>query len=70
MTAPMVRVVVHEDTETLATTVSRDIDGEYYVLPEALVVAFEVARDKFELAAAAISKHIEDNGLEPDEEEL
>ncbi len=68
MTA-FIRVVVHEDTETLTTTVSRDIDGEYYELPEALVVAFEEARDRFDAAAETISKYIENNGLEPRYEE-
>jgi len=69
VTAPTVRVAVHEDTETLTTTVSRDIDDEYYELPEALVVAFEEARDRFDAAADAISKYIENNRLEPRYEE-
>jgi hypothetical protein len=65
MTSSMVRVEVHEDTETLATTVSRDIDDGFYELPETLVVEFEEARDRFDAAADAISKYIAINGLEP-----
>lgn len=64
MTA-FIRVAVDEDTETLATQVSRDCPDGFYELPEVLVVAFEEARDKFDAAAEAIGMYIETNGLEP-----
>jgi hypothetical protein len=64
-----IRVAVDEDTETLATQVSRDCPNGFYELSEALVVAFEVARDRFDGAAEAIGTYIESNGLEPRYEE-
>lgn len=69
MTAQLIRVEVHEDTETLATTVSRDITDGFYELPEFLVVRFEIARTDFEKASKEITDYIESNGLEPRYEE-
>lgn len=65
----LIRVAVHEDTETLATQVSRDCSDSFYELPEDLVVAFEAARDRFEAASAAIGAYIATNELEPRYEE-
>ncbi|GAA2623865.1 hypothetical protein GCM10010399_63940 [Dactylosporangium fulvum] len=66
-----VKVEVHEDTETLHTSVSRDCSDDYYEIPEHLVVAYETTRAAHETAADAIVAYIEANGLEPryDDEE-
>jgi hypothetical protein len=48
MTTPTVRVTVRKDTETLMTTVSRDIDGEYYELSEH---GLRYPADAYELAS-------------------
>ncbi len=66
-----VKVEVHEDTETLHTSVSRDCGDDWYEVPEALVVAYETTQAAHEAAAAAIVGFIEANGLEPryDEED-
>lgn len=63
--ALLVQVEVHEDTETLATSVSRDVFDDFYEIPEPLVVAFEEARAALTAAELAISGYIEVNGLEP-----
>jgi effector-binding domain-containing protein len=66
-----IKVEIHEDTETLHTSVSRDCDDEYYEIPEHLVVAYEATWGAHEAAVAAIVGYIEANGLEPrsDDEE-
>lgn len=61
----MVQVEVHEDTETLHTSVSRDVDDDFYELPEDLVTRWEAARAALTTAETAITNHIKDNGLEP-----
>jgi hypothetical protein len=70
MTEPSIRVAVREDTETLATTVSRDDAYGWYELPLSLVVQFEAASDEFARASEAINDYITDNGLEPNYEEF
>ncbi len=61
----MVQVEVHEDTETLATSITRDVFDDYYELPEPLVARWEAARAELAAAEAAISTYIEANGLVP-----
>jgi hypothetical protein len=60
----MIRVEVREDTETLATTVSRDCPDGWFELPEELVVQFERARNARHKAEDAISAYIAEHGLE------
>lgn len=64
-TGPLVRVEVHPDTETLHTSVSRDVWDDYYEIPEKLVAAYERARVALDRAQAAITGYINDNGLKP-----
>lgn len=66
---PSIRVAVHEDTETLATAVSRDDLDSWYELPLSLVIQFEAASDDFARASEAISAYIARNGLEPNYDE-
>lgn len=61
----MVQVEVHEDTETLHTSVSRDVDDDFYELPEDLVTRWEAARAALTAAETAITNHIKATGLEP-----
>ncbi len=61
----IVQVEVHPETETLHTSVSRDVWDDYYELPEHLVTRWEAARAELTAAADAINDHIEAHGLEP-----
>lgn len=64
-TSDVVRVAVVEGQETIHTSVTRDLDDCFYELPAHLVAEYEAARDRWEQAQEAIVRHINDNGLEP-----
>lgn len=63
MTGPLIAVGVREETETLATTVSREIPDGWMLLPPDLVERFEAARDALSAVEAEVSAYIEVNGL-------
>ncbi len=65
MAGGLVQVEVHPDTETLHTSVTRDVWDDYYELPEDLVTRWEAARAELTAAEEAINAHIEAHGLEP-----
>jgi hypothetical protein len=64
VTGPLVAVDVREDTETLATVISRDIDDGWMLLPRNLVERFEEAQMLFRAVEAEVSAYIEAHGLE------
>jgi hypothetical protein len=64
VTGPLIAVEVHEDTETLATTISRDVDDGWMLLPRDLVERFEEAHMLFRAVEAEVSAYIKAHGLE------
>lgn len=60
----MIAVDVHEDTETLATTISREIPDGWMLLPRDLVERFEQAKALFRAVEAEVSAYIKVHGLE------
>lgn len=59
----LIHVAIHPDTETLHTSVSRDVWDDYYEVPEALVTAVEAAEAQLDAATQALTDYVEANNL-------
>jgi hypothetical protein len=64
VTSLLIAVDVREYTETLATSMSRDLFDGWMLLPRDLVERFEAAERAFRAVEAEVSKYINENGLE------